>query len=49
MHPDEIRVVRRDVSLRKIMQRLPQSAAEYESELRTTLTHAPVIAYDKGI
>ena len=39
MHPDEIRVARRDVSLRKIMQRLPQPVAECEGERWTTVTH----------
>ena len=39
MHPDEIRVARRGVGLRKIVQRLPQPAAECEGEQWTTVTH----------
>ena len=39
MHPDKIRIARRDVSLRKIMQRLPQPVAECEGERWTTVTH----------
>ena len=40
MHPDEIRLARRGVSLHKIMQRLPQPVAEREGERWTTVTHA---------
>jgi hypothetical protein len=40
MHPDEIRVARRDVGLRKIAQRLSEPAAEREGEQWTTVTHA---------
>jgi hypothetical protein len=32
MHPDEIRVARRDIGFRKIVQRLPEPAAECEAE-----------------
>jgi len=40
MHPDEIRVARRDVGFREIARRLPQAAAECEGEQRTTIAHA---------
>jgi hypothetical protein len=39
MYPDKIRVARRDVGLREIMQRLPQPVAEREGERWTTVTH----------
>jgi hypothetical protein len=32
MHPDEIRVAPRDIGFRKIVQRLPEPAAECEAE-----------------
>ena len=39
MHPDKIRLTRRDVSLRNIVQRLPQPVAECKGEGWTIVTH----------